>query len=730
MMNNNKILTVSYGTFSCTLEGFDDSFGTMKAIAEYFRDLAADDRYFGAEPPQPDAEMLARIAQKEVSRRVEAREKEGRIVLSAHEATPSSAPVADQAAAAIAAPIAQPETAPAPQEAPAAKFAPQEDVAEHAPADVANLDNDEVSDSVREGQEVAASEAVETPPVADTSHQEAIAVAPAEDYEAAAPAAEIIADATTEHSAEEFFSTPVNAPHVEEEDAMAADLSEAPQIDIPVAEAVETAPRSRVQSLADKLKRIRAVVSSAEVKSNDDAQEFDVEDAAPAQNADAFMADFMAADADEDEEDNQTEDDILAAAAADIHSAFAADDAFEDDSQDDDSVAAAVADALLAPDADTDTENSVEVTDAEVATEDDADVVADDADVVAKSSATANEMELVETFDADDLTVIHGTTTAEDEPEDIDDALDNLFGKSDMDDAVEVGDDENTSSATAPRARVMKVKRADLEAAIAEDDADIALSDADEEDLQRELNAALEEPAEEITSKHHGLSDLPKLGEGDDIDVSRLMAEADHQMQEPESLDRRKAFAHLRAAVAAKKADFSMGGMDGDEDGDEAYRSDLAEAVKPRRPVMANARTERPGTAQRMAPLRLVAEQRIDVPRSQAPVLPRRIAADAAQEAVDTGNFATFADEMGATKLPELLEAAAAYMAFVEGHDQFSRPQLMTKVRQVEMSDFSREDGLRSFGMLLRQGKIKKIKGGRFKASESIGFKPDERAAS
>ena len=433
------------------------------------------------------------------------------------------------------------------------------------------------------------------------------------------------------------------------------------------------------------------------------------------------MADFMAADADEDDEDNQSEDDILAAAAADIHSAFAADDAFEDDSQDDESVATAVADALMAPDADADTENNADFTDAEVET-------ADDADVVAKSSATANEMELVETFDADDLTGIHDTKTPEDEPEDIDDALDNLFGKNDMDDAVEAAD--TISSATAPRARVMKVKRADLEAAIAEDDADMALSDADEEDLQRELNAALEEPAEEITSKHHGLSDLPKLGEGDDIDVSRLMAEADHQMQEPESLDRRKAFAHLRAAVAAKKADFSMGVMDGDEDGDEAYRSDLAEAVKPRRPVMANARTERPDTAQRMAPLRLVAEQRIDVPRNQSPVLPRRIAADAAQEAVDTGNFATFADEMGATKLPELLEAAAAYMAFVEGHDQFSRPQLMTKVRQVELSDFSREDGLRSFGMLLRQGKIKKIKGGRFKASESIGFKPDERAAS
>ena len=85
--------------------------------------------------------------------------------------------------------------------------------------------------------------------------------------------------------------------------------------------------------------------------------------------------------------------------------------------------------------------------------------------------------------------------------------------------------------------------------------------------------------------------------------------------------------------------------------------------------------------------------------------------------------------DQGAAELHELLEAAASYLSFVEGRDHFSRPQLMNKVRSVGHGDFNRENGLRSIGQLLREGKIERSDNGHFSATDVIGFRPQKRAA-
>ena len=680
MMSNNKILTVSYGTFSCTLEGFEDSFGTMKAIAEYFRDLASDDRYFGAEPPQPDAEMLARIAQKEMTRRVEAREQDGKIVLSAHEQSETaSAP----AAAAIAAPAAAVVAA-----APAVQL-PQEDVAvaeapvvisTAAPADIAD-----VQPAAEEPAPAAQDTAVDTPDIvpgqpdaeveaffAEADHADANDTF--EDQDTLSPSAPVAASARVATVAAAVS-----------EDAEASDV-------LPTEEISSASVTPKEDSIAAKLQRIRAVVAQNEVA--EEEADF-LED----EHADAAQADEPVADVQDDDE----VDSILSALSnTDIDD----DDSFEDD--------------------------AAEVETAQDTAEDDA-----DDDELASSLSNLFDEEDVKPADADALAAL----------------ADDVDAKA-------------AEEAKAPAARVIKVNRAELEAALqdtdqgteetAEDlDEDVsaldqiapsktdetALTPEDEQDLVAELSS-LEAELEEDTAAPETAKAapapaaarrvLPSIDEDDQSsDVNRLLAETDQQMDEPESATRRDAFAHLRAAVAAKKADVAMGQPETEDGDDGAYRSDLAEVVRPRRPS-SEGRTKRPGD-NRPAPLKLVAEQRIDVarPASEGPVRPRRVAAVADPvETPDGESFADYAAEMGATKLPELLEAAAAYMSFVEGRKQFSRPQLMTKVRQVSAEDgFSREDGLRSFGQLLRSGKIEKIKGGRFTVSDDIGYRPGERAA-
>lgn len=718
MISNNKILTVSYGTFSCTLEGFDDSFHTMKAIAEYFRDLASDDRYFGAEPPQPDAEMLARIAEREIARRVEARTNDGRIFLSATAPQPE-APLA-------------PKAAPAPAHSPVAEAVPQEAAPELAP---------DVAPEVMTA-EADAAQRQDAAPEADVQQgddiDDAFDHAKAGDMLQTAPEAQV---EDTQDDTETFFADTI-------EDTTETVAEEDEQPEIAEAEAVESAPRDRViphaDSIAAKLERIRAVVSQADDDDQDDDYSEDehaeelVSDAAPAgddyededdaQTAqdDALMTAMMAQAQDEDDAQNaagESAADLTAQAAADVSAALDADDAM-----------------TVAED------------------QDDGDV----AEILARLDGEMSD-------DSDDTATAH-TATEDDADDDMSDDIDdmNLFDDSDDTDdddeeimIVEEEDSAEDAAAPAPRiTRIVKVKRSELEAAIAqgnleemsdedEDDTDAqadgresSLSDEDEDALLRELadvEAGLDDKDdaadEAARATHAARTAAAKLDDAaDDGDVDRLMAKTDAEMGEPESARRRDAFAHLRAAVAAKNSDDGIVGAKLAEDALEvrAYQTDLADVVKPRRPEARGTGRDRRPDVQRPAPLKLVAEQRVDTAQPAAlatPVRPRRVEQPIAVVEPSSTSFAEFADEMGAHELPDLLEAAAAYLAFVEERDQFSRPQLMTKVRQVIGTEFSREDGLRSFGQLLRAGKIEKIKGGRFAVSGDIGFRPDQRAA-
>ena len=232
------------------------------------------------------------------------------------------------------------------------------------------------------------------------------------------------------------------------------------------------------------------------------------------------------------------------------------------------------------------------------------------------------------------------------------------------------------------------------------------------------------------------------------IDMERLMQQADRELATAETGRKQNAIAHLKAAVASKAADLAAGFGNGNADQTDEYRADLADAV-------------RPAPA---APLKLVAEQRVDIPHAPEPdiqdedttlpvrpVRPRRVvrgAKPAAQQnsaaspqtappkapisptttipAFQAESFSEFAAQMGAHGLPDLLEAAAVYLAVVEGQPTFSRPQVMSKASSVSDDGFSREDGLRSFGQLLRQGKFQKQKPGQFVVQETSRFNPNQ----
>ena len=595
MVNASKILTVSYGTFSCTLEGFDDPFSTMKDISEYFRNLASEDRFFGAEPPKLDADMLKHIAEVNTQASVSAQMGDNAVTLRPTDTvTETPEPITSEV----------PETL---------EIETEPEIAEHVEAIDENTDD--------------APEIVEEP-VQDVADETIIEEAPAE-------------------------------------------------VEITDQEEVETPEDT--STVADRLARIRAVV----------AQDTDPED------DDAFIDTYSE---DQHAEDiSETAEDSIAALLADDH--------------------------ILPPSEPEMIEDSFEVTD----------------------------------FDDGTLDDGHQIETIED------------------------------SAPLAPIAKPAPIARA-IVTRVLKSAKDIAKMQVSKPDVSVEADTISPEDEAEMlaslarieaeTAKRRAEA-LPATAMNNPADLERLFDATETRFDGAETSRAHANISHLKAAVAARNADVPAASVE-ENDETEAYREDLANAVKDQGPRIAEPQTETPETieAERATPLVLVSEQRVDdgsdedslddlddtaeddaienlaapspedadeTPASRAEpiggkVLPRRVrramtesfesdrdtlasvAAAAGENRADLGSdFEDFAIELGAKELVDILEAAAAYSQLVQGRESFSRPKLLHLAMEADET-FSREEGLRSFGQLLRNGTIKKIKRGSFELTRTSRY--------
>jgi hypothetical protein len=742
MVSTNKVLTVSYGTFSCTLEGFDDSFETMKAIAEYFRDLAADDRYFGAEPPTPDAEMLARIAEREVSRRVRSRLDDGQIVLTT---TP--------------------------------------------PDLVSDTPQDAVADESQADAELSGATALLSEPSQDTSAQDI----PSQDADARA------SDDSADDSAIENVDEALRLEQAEvarvAAERIAAEQREAERIAAEQREAERAAEEQREAErvAAEQLEAERVAEEQREAK-RIAAEKLEAERAAEEQReavriaAEKLEAERIAAEntaGDDDEDDSVASKLARIRAVVGQPAATPTEPAFSEDEHADD--------IQQGKPGDTDLADILEPIAQDV--EPQADQAEEPANQPNPLRARVIKMKRAE-FDAAVAKGVLEEDTSDAEP-DAPAAVIDVPVESVPAPVIESSLSSDEEDELARELAAVEAELASLPADPAQPD-EVAYEESDD------LEALTPEVAAKSSDAFQALDETADQAEEfsaePDAEMDRLMSQANTELDEEDGKQRRSAMGHLRAAVQAARADKVVNPDADGPDETQVYREDLETAVRPRRTIRRIAGTD---TSDSRPPLKLVEEQRIDretpvteapeaeaatpdvatparpsrprrvrpVPRTQAPKpesvgspkaapatqdaeqSPSPVAAAAATAAAAAptrpqpatpsaqaasgddaaadieGTFAEFAEEMEAKELPDLLEAAAAYLSFVEGREQFSRPQLMTKVRMIQEDKFSREDGLRSFGQLLRQGKIEKISGGRFTVSDRISFKPEARAA-
>lgn len=611
MVGANKILTVSYGTFSCTLEGFDDPFNTMKAIAEYFRDLAADDRYFGAEPPQPDAAMLHRIAEREMNRQVEAQVEDNHVVLRARQdsatETQRSAHLTPAAAAIMAPELEEdgPESS---------------DITESVAAKLARI-RQEVSES---RPETAPTPTASRPPPPVPTAPPPQTPLPS--------SAEATTDPGQEAEEEPEPEDPAEPPPMEEADKLAAEaVAEIERISLNEDTIVfDLAPKDEVT------KDTGTESPSAPPQADGDKAE-----AALLRNLSETLANEAPPTAAPQDNGDQPAPNPQPPVTISFGDGFFPEEGDHD-----------------FPLSTTETESST----------------LDD-----QTTTTVSPVEEVTEPGPDDA------AAPEEEGEPSGEPL-SLIAK-----------------AQSARARIVRVRRNET-GTTRPDPLTLEQEEAPPQDKSHKGKVKPVRPV------------LPRRPRQDkatpeeaDASVKRLIEQTNTELAGPENRRRLSAIAHLKAAVAATLADRLRGKADTPNKDSQIgpYRDDLQRAVGTRPSPPQETPKNRP------TPLVLVATQR--VPEASPPAGPdNRLAGHDAPDH-QNGDFARFAEGIGAKSMPELMEAAAAYKLHVEQHDHITRGGLLAQVAafRPEWKE-RREDQLRAFGTLLREGTFQKTGRGRF----------------
>ena len=624
----------------------------MKTVAEYFRDLAAEDRFFGAEPPKLYAEILGILEQRGKQLGINTRQSgDTSIVL-----TPSQS-YDEETSEAPSAPVTEPTT----------------------PVSTPALSIDERLDRIK-----AATTADTVPAVyTEDEHANDVAVehgATAEETSAGADMA-----APSEETDDLVDELPKIVDHIEFEDE--------PESITPDEEVVAQ-PEVSAQGETQETAVVEEIVDNPEIDPAPIADEAVAEDADKVDEHHDAIGNVEAPE--ESPVETTTEETLIGSYDGDDDAETAAEETEDQEP--------AVSEMV------SETEYDAEGTSKDTVSEDDMPEMDEfEAALTQDLMETADEVEsrVAQDTAADDISDEFDDTD-EDEPEVAEDRVPLR---------LEQPVEEERIPLRKPRVHVINVSPAPAAEQTAEEELDNILDDDD-----APQPVAVRRPTRPVAKSRRETSEPV-----DTADVSRLMDETDQQMAKPESNRRRNALAHLRAAVAATIADKSLG--KDDKDSTEAYRNDLAKAVRPRRPE--------PSGARKSAPLRLVAEQRIDEPAAEAPEIAAPAPAPTPEVAINNTNetqaepvkssdfadFGQFAAHVGAHSLEAKLEAVATYLSQIRGIDQFSRPQLL---RTVKLSgtedDFSREESLQHFAHMLRTGKLARKEDGLFEVTDEIGY--------